>query len=185
MDYSNKTLKELVNICKTHNIKGYSGKKKEDILALLEKNLVQNANVCVPEPTTAETTTKDADTKDDATKDDTTKDDTTKDETKPPIRQDIIHGDTIQILPTLETESAQIIIADPPYNIGKDFGNQSDKQPIDEYLSWCDNWIRECLRILKPNGTMFVYGFSETLALILARVPYNINRRWLIWHYTQ
>jgi site-specific DNA-methyltransferase (adenine-specific) len=87
-------------------------------------------------------------------------------------------------LPTMAAESAQIIIADPPYNIGKDFGNKSDKQPMDEYLKWCDLWIADCLRILKPNGTMFVYGFSEILALILARIPYSINRRWLIWHYT-
>jgi site-specific DNA-methyltransferase (adenine-specific) len=100
------------------------------------------------------------------------------------LRQDIIHGDTIEILPTLEANSAQIIIADPPYNIGKDFGNRSDKQPMDEYLIWCDKWIAECLRILKPNGTMFIYGFSEILALILARIPYSINRRWIIWHYT-
>ena len=55
---------------------------------------------------------------------------------------------------------------------------------MDEYLKWCENWIRECIRILKPNGTMFIYGFSEILALILSRVPYNINRRWIIWHYT-
>ena len=100
------------------------------------------------------------------------------------LRQDIIHGDTINILPTLESDSAQIIIADPPYNIGKDFGNQSDKQPMDEYLLWCDKWIEECIRILKPNGTMFIYGFSEILALILSRIPYNINRRWIVWHYT-
>lgn len=98
--------------------------------------------------------------------------------------EEIIHGDTIRILPTLESESAQIIIADPPYNIGKDFGNQSDKQPMDEYLLWCDQWMSECIRILKPNGTMFIYGFSEILALILARVPREINRRWIVWHYT-
>jgi len=100
------------------------------------------------------------------------------------LRQEIVHGDTINILPTLESDSAQIIIADPPYNIGKDFGNNSDKQPMDDYLNWCDIWIRECIRILKPNGTMFIYGFSEILALILSRVPYSINRRWILWHYT-
>lgn len=100
------------------------------------------------------------------------------------IRQDVIQGDTLKILPTLTSDSAQIIIADPPYNIGKDFGNDSDKQPMDEYLLWCEQWINECLRILKPNGTMFIYGFSEILALILSKVPYSINRRWIVWHYT-
>jgi len=98
--------------------------------------------------------------------------------------QQVIHGDTIAVLPSLASESAQIILADPPYNIGKDFGNKSDKQPMDEYLTWCDSWIEQSLRILKPNGTMFIYGFSEILALILARVPHTINRRWIVWHYT-
>lgn len=100
------------------------------------------------------------------------------------INQEIIHGDCIMILPTLQSESAQIIIADPPYNIGKDFGNNSDKQPMNNYLEWCDNWINECLRILKANGTMFIFGFSEILALILSRISFDINRRWIIWHYT-
>ena len=100
------------------------------------------------------------------------------------VRQDVIHGDALVVLPTLQEESAQIIIADPPYNIGKDFGNDSDRQPMEEYLKWSERWIKECLRILKPNGTMFIYGFSEILALILSKVPYDINRRWIIWHYT-
>lgn len=41
---------------------------------------------------------------------------------------------------TLQENSAQIIIADPPYNIGKDFGNDSDKQPMEEYLKWSEKW---------------------------------------------
>lgn len=98
--------------------------------------------------------------------------------------QTIIQGDAMLILPTLQDDSAQIIIADPPYNIGKDFGNNSDKQPMDTYLTWCEQWICECLRILKSNGTMFIYGFSENLALILATISYSINRRWVVWHYT-
>lgn len=100
------------------------------------------------------------------------------------MNSDIIHGDTLKVLPTLASNSAQIVLADPPYNIGKDFGNNSDKQKLTDYLEWCDKWIAECLRVLKPNGTMFIYGFSENLALILSRVPMNINRRWLVWHYT-
>jgi site-specific DNA-methyltransferase (adenine-specific) len=100
------------------------------------------------------------------------------------MEQRVIQGDALEILPTLESASAQIILADPPYNIGKDFGNDSDKQTMDAYLTWTDRWVAECLRILKPNGTMFIYGFSETLALILARIPQEIHRRWLVWHYT-
>jgi site-specific DNA-methyltransferase (adenine-specific) len=154
MDYTTKTVSELKALCKERKIKGITGKSKNDLIALLEPH----ANI-ITEPVTAPNTID-------------------------VLRQDIIHGDTIKILPTLDSDSAQIIIADPPYNIGKDFGNNSDKQPMDEYLLWCEQWIQECLRILKPNGTMFIYGFSEILALILSKVPHTINRRWIVWHYT-
>ena len=100
------------------------------------------------------------------------------------MREDVINDDILSVLRTLNDESAQIVIADPPYNIGKDFGNKSDKQPMPEYLQWCDQWIEGCLRVLRKDGTMFIYGFSEILALILARIPQNVNRRWLVWHYT-
>ena len=96
----------------------------------------------------------------------------------------IYTADCLQFLPTLPDKSAQIVIADPPDNIGKDFGNDSDKQTMPAYLEWTDQWVHECLRILKDNGTMFVYGFSENLALILSRIPLCIQRRWIIWHYT-
>ena len=100
-----------------------------------------------------------------------------------PLNQ-IICGDCVSTMKTLPAESSQMIICDPPYNIGKDFGNDSDKQALGKYLEWCDEWIKESLRVLSKNGTMFIYGFSENLALILARVPLDVNRRWIIWHYT-
>ena len=53
---------------------------------------------------------------------------------------------------------------------------------MDKYLLWCDEWIAECIRILKPQGTMYIYGFSETLAFVRTRIHCNV--RWLIWHYT-
>lgn len=162
LEYSKNTVNELKELCKKRNLTGISKKTKAGLIELLRQSSITD------------------DTSD-------TSDKTSITEGSPcshGLRSDIILGDAIQILPTLDTETAQIIIADPPYNIGKDFGNDSDKQPMDEYLLWCEVWIKECLRILKPNGTMFIYGFSENLALILSKVPYNINRRWIIWHYT-
>jgi len=94
----------------------------------------------------------------------------------------IYHQDCIQGLRNIPDESVDIVLADPPYNIGKDFGNNSDKQNAQEYLKWCDEWIQECIRILKPNGTFYIFGFSETLAYIRVRLP-NIKVRWLVWHY--
>ena len=94
----------------------------------------------------------------------------------------IYNEDCIQGMKKINSESVDIIICDPPYNIGKDFGNDSDKQEMTKYLTWCDEWIAECLRILKPNGTLYIYGFSETLAFVRTRITCNV--RWLIWHYT-
>ena len=97
-------------------------------------------------------------------------------------RNKIYNEDCIFGMKKIKSESVDIIICDPPYNIGKDFGNDSDKQDIQSYLNWCDVWISECLRILKPNGTLYIYGFSENLAFIRTRIHCNV--RWLIWHYT-
>lgn len=96
--------------------------------------------------------------------------------------QVIINNNCINGMKEINDESVDLIICDPPYNIGKDFGNNSDKQQMSEYLFWCDEWIKECIRILKPNGTLYIYGFSEILAYIRVRI--NINVRWIIWHYT-
>ncbi|MFH1237903.1 MAG: DNA methyltransferase [archaeon] len=90
--------------------------------------------------------------------------------------------DCLDGIKELEDESCQMVIADPPYNIGKNFGNNGDRREIEDYLQWCDKWIAECIRVLKPNGTMFIYGFSEILAHISVRIP--LHKRWLIWHYT-
>lgn len=94
----------------------------------------------------------------------------------------IVHSDTLFELQKLPDESCDIIIVDPPYNIGKDFGNNIDKRELSEYVAWCKKWINECIRVMKPSGTMFIYGFSEILAHISVEIP--INKRWLIWHYT-
>ncbi len=94
----------------------------------------------------------------------------------------IICGDALKELRKLPDSSCDIIIADPPYNIGKDFGNNIDKRELGEYVRWCRSWINESIRTLKPTGTMFIYGFSEILAYLSTEIP--INKRWLIWHYT-
>lgn len=96
----------------------------------------------------------------------------------------VVKKDCIEGMKGLSNDSVDIIIADPPYNIGKDFGNDSDKQDFQKYLEFCDEWMTECFRILKPKGTMFIYGFSEILSFIRVRIDLKYNVRWLVWHYT-
>ncbi len=94
----------------------------------------------------------------------------------------VYHEDVLVGLSKIPDESCQIIIIDPPYfrAVKEEWDNQW--KDMNEYLEWSDKWISECIRVLKPKGTMYIYGFSETLAHIFVRIP--INKKWLVWHYT-
>jgi site-specific DNA-methyltransferase (adenine-specific) len=99
------------------------------------------------------------------------------------LENKILLLDCLEGLKGKEDNSIDTIIIDPPYNIGKDFGNDSDKQPMDDYLKWVKEWVSESYRTLKDGGSMFIYGFSETLAYIFTNIEYK-TKKWLIWHYT-
>jgi len=94
----------------------------------------------------------------------------------------ILNMDAIEGLKKIPDNSVDIVLVDPPYNIGKDFGNSQYKMEMQEYVSWCKQWMDESVRILKDTGTLYVYGFSEILAHL--SVNMEIPHRWLIWHYT-
>ena len=65
-----------------------------------------------------------------------------------------ILGDSLSVLKKMKDKSVQLIFADAPYNIGKDFGNNSDKwESVHAYIEWCKTWIDECMRVLSDNGT--------------------------------
>ena len=97
----------------------------------------------------------------------------------------IIVADTTKILPRLikTGKQYQVIIADPPYNIGKDFGNNTEVMPIDDYVDWSVSWIEHCLQLLTDDGLLYLYGFPEIIARISVRFPIH-EQRWLVWHYT-
>lgn len=92
--------------------------------------------------------------------------------------------DCVKGLQALPDASADCILADPPYNIGKDYGNNSTKTSMAEYGTWCSSWINESMRVLKPNGTLYIYGYAEILAYIQVQCCHTWHVRWLQWHYT-
>ncbi len=90
--------------------------------------------------------------------------------------------DVVDGLSGLTNESADVVLVDPPYNIGKDFGVTKDRLSVTQYIEWCDKWLTECVRVLKSTGTIYDYGFPEILAHLSVRFP--LPHRWLTWHYT-
>jgi site-specific DNA-methyltransferase (adenine-specific) len=91
-------------------------------------------------------------------------------------------GDSITWLKSLRSESVDMIFADPPYNIKKADWDNFESQ--EEYIKFSMQWIEQAARVLKPNGTLFVCGFSEILAdLKHPATKYFKSCRWIIWHY--
>ena len=72
--------------------------------------------------------------------------------------------DCLKYLSTIEDESVDLVLTDPPYFIGFDGGNGWDSQwkSEDEYLNWCKLWTNECVRVLKPNRMLVVWGTLKT-----------------------
>lgn len=97
----------------------------------------------------------------------------------------IFNGDCIKVLKSIKDESADLIFADPPYNLGKDFGNNSDKwDSVTKYLEWCQEWINECIRVLKPDGTFYFMNATQHMPYLDVYVSSKlkvINR--IIWSY--
>ncbi len=101
------------------------------------------------------------------------------------VQHRIICGDATEILQGLvqQADRFDVIIADPPYNIGKDFGTGSTPMPLPDYAEWAAGWINSCLDLLTRSGLLYVYGFSEVLAHVAVRYAPGMQR-WLVWHYT-
>ena len=92
-------------------------------------------------------------------------------------------GDFTELIPLAGNRRFDVVIADPPYNIGKDFGNNQSNQSLSDYLAWTDRWLGLCLERLKDDGVAYVYGFPEILAHVAVRYPLE-RQKWLVWHYT-
>ena len=101
---------------------------------------------------------------------------------------EIICADALQIFPELTEDSVDLVIADPPYNLGKDYGNNHDSKGFDEYMEFTRKWLNEAHRVLKPTGTIYVFmgvRFISYLYDMLDRELGLTFNSWIVWHYTQ
>lgn len=75
----------------------------------------------------------------------------------------VYNTDCMKLLAAIRSESVQTCFADPPFNLAKDYGNGKDKDDLqrDDYLTWCYQWIDECVRVLKPGGSFFIYNLPQ------------------------
>lgn len=104
------------------------------------------------------------------------------------LRLDAICGDILDELKKIKSESIDLIVTDPPYNLSKDYGKTKDNLEFDEYLEWSRKWLNECKRVLKKDGTIYVFmgvRFISYIYQILERdLGFEFNS-WITWYYTQ
>ncbi len=100
----------------------------------------------------------------------------------------IIEENALEKLPHISSESVDLIIADPPYNLGKEYGNNYDRKGFGEYLDFSTLWLTEACRVLKPTGTIYVFMGFRFISYwydILDRKLQMFFNSWICWHYTQ
>ncbi len=94
----------------------------------------------------------------------------------------ILQGDCLSILRTLPDDCVDVCFADPPFNLEKKYGKYKDRLALDEYLVWCEEWIKELVRLTKPTGSIFLHNIPKWLtyyATILNRIAHF--RHWISW----
>lgn len=98
----------------------------------------------------------------------------------------IHHGDALKVLQSeIESNSVDLVFVDPPYNIGKKFSKFKDSWSSNaEYVNWAYKWIDECIRVLKPTGTLYLMTSTQAMPYfdIYVRDKLEVLSR-IVWSY--
>lgn len=109
-------------------------------------------------------------------------------ETSMKITSAITADDCLEGLRELRTGCVNLIFADPPYNIGVDYGKgkKFDRRDEREYQDWCQDWLQACERALTPDGSLWVLINDEWADLFGIMLRYvGLHRRsWIKWYET-
>jgi site-specific DNA-methyltransferase (adenine-specific) len=105
-------------------------------------------------------------------------------------KNQILVGDTIKTLNDLPAEFADLVFADPPYNIGYKYDQYHDEREDDDYVAFTHQWVDAAIRATKRTGSLFLmigdeYAAEMRMHLKTHEKQGNIFfRNWIIWHYT-
>ena len=71
----------------------------------------------------------------------------------------LVAGDAFNVLPKLRTEGFDLLFADPPYNLTKEFGSKTFRETsVEDYETWLESWILLCVPLLKPTASVYICG---------------------------
>ena len=95
----------------------------------------------------------------------------------------IVLGDSLELLQRVPDSSVDVVFADPPFNLGKAYKSTRDNLPPQEYLTWCERWISEVVRVTKDTGSIFLHNIPKWLTYfsgILNRQQV-VFKHWIAW----
>ena len=99
----------------------------------------------------------------------------------------IVQGDCIKLLERLDEPIADLIFADPPFNIGYKYDVYEDRKKYQEYRDWTKQWMEVCAtKALKPTGSFWIAigdDYAAEVRVIGRELGLHL-RNWVIWHYT-
>lgn len=103
--------------------------------------------------------------------------------TEKEILNRIIHRNTFEVLPLLPEKIFDLLFADPPYNLTKNFGENSFRQTsVEEYETWLDAWISQIVRLLKPTASIYICGdWRSSSAIQRVGMKYFRLRNRITW----
>jgi site-specific DNA-methyltransferase (adenine-specific) len=94
----------------------------------------------------------------------------------------VVQGDCLEAMRKIPGNSVDVTFADPPFNLKKKYNSYYDKQEVQEYLSWCKEWLTEMVRITKPTGSIFVHNIPKWLIYFGSYLnEVAIFRHWIAW----
>jgi site-specific DNA-methyltransferase (adenine-specific) len=104
----------------------------------------------------------------------------------PELLNKIICGDCIEVLGKVCEPFADLIFADPPFNIGYKYDKYKDEVKKEKYIAWTKDWMTACKKVLKPHSSFYIAIGDDYAAnvKIIADELRLFMRNWIIWHYT-
>ena len=74
----------------------------------------------------------------------------------------LYQGDCLDLMRDMEAETVDLVFADPPFNLSKNYPSGiDDNLKESDYLEWCEAWLNECIRLLKPAGSLFLWNLPK------------------------
>lgn len=99
-----------------------------------------------------------------------------------------ICGDAIEEMKKIPDNSIHLIVTDPPYNLNKDYGNNTDNLEFNDYLEFSRQWLKEAKRVLTDNGSIYVFMGMKYISYIYSILEQELSmtfNSWITWYYTQ